>query len=65
MGVLEQMAVEALKRALTEGSVATGEALVREVLSALPQARLLSFKRIVEEVIEQKTPKFTSEKRSA
>jgi hypothetical protein len=65
MGVLEQMAVEALKRALTEGSVATGEALVREVLSALPQARLLSFKRIVEEVIEQKTPKFTTEKRSA
>jgi hypothetical protein len=65
MGVLEQMAVEALKRALTEGSVATGEALVREVLSALPQARLLSFKRIVEEVIDQKTPKFTTEKRSA
>jgi hypothetical protein len=65
MGVLEQMAVEALKRALTEGSVATGEALVREVLSALPQARLVSFKRIVEEVIDQKTPKFTTEKRSA
>jgi hypothetical protein len=64
MGVLEQMAVEALKRALTEGSVATGEALVREVLSALPQARLLSFKRIVEEVIEQKTPKFDAKARA-
>jgi len=65
MGVLEQMAVEALKRALTEGSVATGEALVREVLSALPQDRLLAFKRIVNEVIDKKTPKFDARKRTA
>jgi hypothetical protein len=65
MGVLEQMAVEALKRALTQGSAAAGEQLVREVLSVLPQDRLLSFKRIVEEVIKEKTPTFTTKARTA
>ena len=65
MGVLEQMAVEALKRALTQGSAAAGEQLVREVLSVLPQDRLLSFKRIVEEVIKEKTPTFTTKTRTA
>jgi hypothetical protein len=65
VGVLEQMAVEALKRALTQGSAAAGEQLVREVFSVLPQDRLLAIRRIIEEVLDAKKPKFDVKTRSA
>jgi hypothetical protein len=58
----EAIALEVFQRALTQGSVAAGEQLLKDLLSALPQEKLLLVRRIVNEVLEARKPKFTVSK---
>jgi hypothetical protein len=55
----EAIALEVLQRALTQGSVAAGEQLLRDLLSALPQDKLILVRRITGELLEARKPKFT------
>ena len=60
----EALALQVFRRALTQGSVAAGEQLLRDLLSALPQDKLILVRRIAIEVLEARKPKFTVSSKS-
>jgi hypothetical protein len=55
---IEALALEALKRALAQGTVAAGEQLLEEFLTALPPDRLADVIRIATRVREARKPKY-------